>query len=222
MPPKYHSLRLMFWCSVKLKHCLYLPTKSWEEHIIHVQSVPQRLIENSLFVKTKKCEFDGSTVFFLGYVVAKGSLQMGPSKVLAVTSWPVPDSHKLFQRFLGFANFYRHLIQNYSSVATPRCRSAVTQQPRPPSGPSNSGSTQRPFSKLPDTDRQFVVGAGAEAVLSQRSASDRKVHPFAFFSQHLSTAERNYNVSNRELLAVNFGGMETLVGGREGTVYSLD
>lgn len=53
--------------------------------------------------------------------------------------------------------------------------------------------------QLQDPDRQFMVevdasDVGVGAVLSQRSASDQKVHPCAFFSLCLSTAERNYNI----------------------------
>ena len=44
------------------------------------------------------------------------------------------------------------------------------------------------------------VGVGA--VLSQRSREDNKIHLCAFLSQKLSPAERNYDVGNRELLAV--------------------
>ena len=43
---------------------------------------------------------------------------------------------------------------------------------------------------------------GVGAVLSQRSERDGKMHPCAFLSRRLSRAERNYDVGNRELLAV--------------------
>ena len=43
---------------------------------------------------------------------------------------------------------------------------------------------------------------GVGAVLSQRSAGDAKVHPYAFYSHRLSPAERNYDIGNKELLAV--------------------
>lgn len=64
-----------------------------------------------------------------------------------------------------------------------------------------------PVLSLPDPAAQFIVevdasDVGVGAVLSQRSAVDGKVHPCAFFSHHLSPAERNYDIGNLELLAV--------------------
>lgn len=71
---------------------------------------------------------------------------------------------------------------------------------------------KRRFSSAPilvqlDPSRQFIVGVdasdlGVGAVLSQRAKSDNKLHPCAFFSKKLSPAEQNYDVGNRELLAV--------------------
>ncbi len=61
--------------------------------------------------------------------------------------------------------------------------------------------------RAPDPTRQFVVEVdasevGVGAVLSQRATTDDKMHPCAFFSHRLSPAERNYDIGNRELLAV--------------------
>lgn len=36
----------------------------------------------------------------------------------------------------------------------------------------------------------------------EKQAVDQKLHPCAFFSHHLSPAERNYDIGNREVLAV--------------------
>ena len=44
---------------------------------------------------------------------------MDPAKVSAVTSWPVPETHKQLQRFLGFANYYQRFIRGFSSIASP-------------------------------------------------------------------------------------------------------
>lgn len=43
---------------------------------------------------------------------------------------------------------------------------------------------------------------GVGAVLSQQHGPKNHLHPCVFFSRHLSLAERNYDVGNRELVAV--------------------
>jgi hypothetical protein len=59
----------------------------------------------------------------------------------------------------------------------------------------------------PDPSLAFIVEvdaseAGIGAVLSQRSGTPPKLRPCAFLSKKLSPAERNYDVGDRELLAV--------------------
>src|SRR6266436_9926722 len=44
---------------------------------------------------------------------------MDPAKVTGITQWPVPTTVKETQAFLGFCNFYRHFIANYSAIARP-------------------------------------------------------------------------------------------------------
>jgi len=189
-------------------------SKTLKEHIHHVQTVLQRLLENSLFVKTEKCEFHTSSVAFLGYIVGQGSVEMDPSKVSAVTSWRVPDSRKELQRFLGFANFYRRFIRGYSTVAAPLTAltsSKVTFRWSPAAEEAFQDLKRRftsaPILQVPDPAGQLVVevdasDVGVGAILSQRSGENQKLHPCAFFSRRLSPAERNYDVGNRELLAV--------------------
>jgi hypothetical protein len=48
----------------------------------------------------------------------------------------------------------------------------------------------------------YASDVGVGAVLSQRSDLALKLHPCTFFSHHLNATERNYDVGNRELLAV--------------------
>ncbi|KAI3358945.1 hypothetical protein L3Q82_014740 [Scortum barcoo] len=191
-------------------------TTNKEEHVHHVQAVLQRLLENSLFVKAEKCEFHASSVSFLGFIVGRGSLQMDPAKVSAVASWPTPSSRKQLQWFLGFANFYRRFIRGYSTVAAPLTAltsskvtfSVVCLAANEAFNTLKTRFTSAPILIMPDPERQFVLevdasDVGVGAVLSQqRSSEDQKLHPCAFFSKRLSPAERNYDIGNRELLAV--------------------
>ena len=187
--------------------------KSVEEHRIHVRQVLQRLLENRLYVKAEKCEFHVPSISFLGYIISQGQIEMDPSKVSAVAEWPSPPTRKRLQQFLGFANFYRQFIRGYSQVAAPlmaltSTKSAFIWTPKAETAflDLKKWFVSAPNLIQPDPSLQFVVEADASdtevgAILSQRSPSDHKLHPCAFFCR-LSPLERNYDVGNRKLLAV--------------------
>ena len=94
-------------------------SRSTQAHVFHIRHDLHSLLENQLFIKAEKCEFHRSTISFLGYIIAAGSVQMDPGKVRAVVDWPQPTSRVQLQRFLGFANFYRCFIRGYSTLASP-------------------------------------------------------------------------------------------------------
>ncbi|KAK3556894.1 hypothetical protein QTP70_022389 [Hemibagrus guttatus] len=77
---------------------------------LHVQEVLSRLQQHHLYVKLEKCEFHRCTVTILGYVISWQGMEMDAVKVRAVMDWPAPTTVRELQRFLGFANFYRHFI----------------------------------------------------------------------------------------------------------------
>ncbi|KAK3518141.1 hypothetical protein QTP70_033236 [Hemibagrus guttatus] len=89
---------------------------SMEEHVRQVREVLTRLQQHHLYVKLEKCEFHRTTVTFLGYVISRQGVEMDVVKVRAVTEWPAPATVRELQCFLGFANFYRRFIRNYSSA----------------------------------------------------------------------------------------------------------
>lgn len=144
-------------------------------------------------MKLKKSEFHVSTVSFLGFIVSNGSIQMDPGKTHAVLNWPQPGSVKQVQRFLGFANFYRIFIKDFSSIAEPLTTlTKKTSRPFQWTERANQAFellkrrfTSATILSLTDPDLTFVevdvsdVGVGA--VLSQRAKRDNKLHLCAFF-----------------------------------------
>ena len=189
-------------------------SKDPKEHTTHVRKVLQRLLENRLFVKAEKCEFACTSTTFLGYIISAGSISMDPEKVQAVEEWPKPSDCKALQRFLGFAHFYRRFIRNYSTIASALTRLTFTkvhfswdQKADEAFKELKKRFTTAPILIHPDPESQLIVevdasNVGVGAILSQRSAGDSKVHPCAFYSHRLSPAEQNYDIGNKELLAV--------------------
>src|SRR5882724_7103781 len=183
------------------------------EHKAHIGEVLHRLCTNRLFACADKCEFHATSCKYLGYMLSPEGLTMAPYKVQIIQDWLEPQKVKDIQSFLGFANFYRHFIFGYSEITVPltclthkgtpwhftdECRSAF-------------GTLKKAFTTAPVlthwiTDTQITVETDASdyaltAVLSI-TTSNGKLHPIAFHSWTFSTLELNYDVHDKELLAI--------------------
>ncbi|KAL0195101.1 hypothetical protein M9458_008673, partial [Cirrhinus mrigala] len=168
-----------------------------------------------LYLKLEKCEFHKSSVQFLGYNINSEGVLMDQGKVDDIQNWPQPDSIKALQRFLGFANFYCRFIKDYSSIIAP-LTSLLRGRPRRLTWDPVAHEAFQHIKKLfstesllhhPDPNLPFTVEAdasttGVGAVLSQAVGESSALHPCAFFSRKRSPAEQNYDVGNRELLAI--------------------
>ena len=67
--------------------------------------------------------------------------------------------------------------------------------------------TSAPVLVHPNPELPFVVEVDASdsavgAILSQQSGEKMQLHPCAYFSRLMSSAERNYDIGNKELLAI--------------------
>jgi hypothetical protein len=119
-------------CVVYLDDILIYSTNE-KEHEKHVREVLERLYDWDLYCKASKCEFFTKSVEFLGYVVTPGGVVMDPIRVKTIQDWPEPESYRDIQVFLGFANFYRRFVFNYSEVVRPLVDHMTAAQ-KPPEG----------------------------------------------------------------------------------------
>ena len=94
-------------------------TMTVREHQVLVTKVMERLRENGLCLKPEKCSFEEDSVEYLGVVVGGGEVKTEPSKAATVANWKIPTCKRELQSFLGFMNFYRHFIQDFSKIAKP-------------------------------------------------------------------------------------------------------
>ena len=189
-------------------------SSSLEFHRRHVRSVLGRLRQHGLYAKAEKCEFEQESIPFLGLIISSEGIKMDPQKISAILDWPVPADKKGIQRFVGFANFYRKFIKGFSAIIAPITQ-LTKQGTRFHWSPEAQGAfealkelfTSAPVLGHPDSSLPFVLEVDASeiavgAILSQRQGTKAQLHPVAFFSRKLSTAEKNYDVGDRELLAI--------------------
>ena len=94
-------------------------TKNQKEHEILVKKVLERLEQHELAVSQKKSVFHTRTVEFLGCIVGTDGVTISKRKVESILKWKAPRSVKDVQIFIGFANFYRRFIENFSKICKP-------------------------------------------------------------------------------------------------------
>ena len=110
-------------------HDILIFTKTLEEHQKVVHQVMEILQKNSLSLKLEKCEFERTSVEYLGVVVSHDSVKKDPAKVARVVEWPTLSTKKEVQSFLGFTNFYQRFIEGFSHIAQPPfLRYRISQQ----------------------------------------------------------------------------------------------
>ncbi|XP_070037062.1 uncharacterized mitochondrial protein AtMg00860-like [Nicotiana tomentosiformis] len=56
---------------------------------------------------------------FLGNLVSSKGIHLDPKKIEAVQSCPKPSSATEIRSFLGLASYYRHFVENFSSIVSP-------------------------------------------------------------------------------------------------------
>jgi hypothetical protein len=183
------------------------------EHQEQTEKVLQRLQDNHLYLKLKKCTFGVSEMEYLGMIIKEGHVAMDPTKLAAIDEWQFPTSVKGVRLFIGFCDFYRRFIPDFSNIArplhdltkkntrwdwTPACENAFLT--------IKDAFTHHPVLSMPDISSPFFVMSDASltttgAVLMQKD-SNGDLHPCAYLSKTLSSAERNYDIYDRELLTV--------------------
>ena len=184
-----------------------------QDHERHVNDVLDRLAKAGLSVDIDKCEFYTTRTKYLGLIITPGGIEMDPEKVKAVTEWQAPESKKSLQSFLGFANFYRRFIKNFSTMATPLYeltkKDAVwtwTDIHQRAFESLKKAFTEGPVLKIYDWTKKTVVETDASnwaagGTLSQYG-DDGTLYPVAYFSAKHTSQECNYDVYDKELLAI--------------------
>ena len=150
---------------------------------------------------------------FLEVIIGEDGVKMEKEKVQGVIEWLVPKSMKDVQKFLGLANYYRRFVKDFATIAKPlyemirkdkkwnwgdRQQKAFEELKR--------RFTMEPVLVIPNLDKEMRVEADASdfaigGVLSMK-CEDERWRPVAYISKLLNEAERNYEIHNKEMLAI--------------------
>ena len=188
-------------------------TETEEGHNEIVVKIIRRLEENNLYVKPEKCKWKIKEVEFLGVVIGPDGIKMEEEKVKGVLEWPIPKYVKDMQKFLELANYYRQFIKGFASVARPLHDMVKkdkkwdwTEKQEKVFKKLKEQFTKEPVLAASDIDKKMRMKVDAldyamEGVLLME-CEDRLWRPVAFLSKSLNETERNYEIHDKEMLAI--------------------
>src|SRR5215471_624436 len=182
-----------------------------DAHHEHVRQVMKKLRKHKLYLKPEKCEFDQSQIEYLGVIVGNGQVQMDPIKIQGISEWPTPECKRDVQSFLGFCNFYRRFIHHFAQIAHPlnyltgNIPFEWTEECQTSFDKLKTLITSAPLLTMPNHHDQFRLKTDASeyalgVILSQKQ--DNVWKPVTYLSKSFTAVERNYEIYDRELLAI--------------------
>ena len=161
----------------------------------------------------KKSSFHIRKVEFLGYIISEQGIEVSEKKIEEVKNWAVPRKVKDVQEFLGFAHFYQRFIQGFAQIAvpltaltrkdepwswTPRCQEAFDMLKQRFTSAPILAHFDATLPSIIETDASdYAVGA-----IHSQIQKNGRVHQVAFLSRKFSPAEMNYDIHDKEMVAI--------------------
>ena len=218
VPPAAHYINdtlrkyLDIFCTAYIDDIL-IYSNNLREHKEHVKKVLRKLRQADLQIDIEKCEFHVIETMYLDLIVFKNELRMNSRKMKTMKNWMTSANIKNVQAFLEFANYYRRFVRNFSEIA-----SSMTKLTRKDTSFIWIKDCEEVFQILKDvfisdkvllhfdSNKESVVKADffdhvSVEVLSQYD-NNNILRSVTYFSRKHSSQECNYEIYDKELLAI--------------------
>lgn len=192
---------------------VFSPT--FDSHIQRVSEVLDRILQANLKLKPEKCHLLQPEVEFLGHIVSQRGVSPNKTNVSKILEFPTPTNVTEVRQILGMGSYYRRFVKSYSDLVRPMteltkkgvtfkwtaaCEEALQTLKSILTGPEIMAY---PLSE----GGEFILdcdasGVAIGAVLSQKQGNEERV--IAYASRSLNKAEKNYCVTDKELLALRY------------------
>ena len=211
------------------EHCLVFVddiiifSKTTEEHIVHLKEIINVLTDNNLPLALEKCQLACASVHLLGHQINSEGCRIDKRKIIDLHQRAKPTA-KNIESHIGFVNYFRLFIPNYSNLMAPieKVRKKFSW------GPEQEVAWRRVIDVLeqapllyhPVWTQHFYLatdgcGTGIAATLFQIESGklntkeldscNEKFKYISFAARALSPTERRYPATKLEMLAIVFG-----------------
>jgi len=76
-------------------------SKSYTDHVQHLQEVFEIISQHKFFLKPSKCSFAQQQLEYLGHIISAQGVSTDPQKIQVIKEWPVPVNAKQLRFFLA-------------------------------------------------------------------------------------------------------------------------
>lgn len=188
--------------------------RTFDEHLHCLKILFEKILVSGMSFKFEKCKFFQTSIKFLGHIVTPEGVKIDPAKLDTVQSFPCPRNKRDVQSFIGFCNFYRRFADHHADLVAPLIELVKKDVPFR-FGPVELTAFERIKNTFnenvlshPNFNLQFCIQTDASKLalgvelFQFENNNVRKTISFA--SRTLNSAERNYTVTELELLSIVF------------------
>src|ERR1051325_10896018 len=191
-------------------------SKTFEEHLEHLEKIFEKLKEANLMIKLKKCKFGEQNIEFLGHIIGRDGIKPDPEKIEKIKNLKIPNNLTELRSILGLCSYYRRFVKNFSKTVKPlnkllkkNIKYKWTQEQQKALDTLKQKLIDYPILIQPDFEKPFILAVDASgyalgAVLSQLNEEGNEAM-IAYASKTMNKAEQNYPITEQECLAVVWG-----------------
>ena len=190
---------------------------SFQEHLVHLESVFVRLAQTGFTINAKKCALARKSLTFLGHVVNEQGALPIPEKVAAIAALGYPQTKPQLRTFIALCNYYRRFVPNFAHMTKglnelikPHVKWApLSDERRAEIDALKHKLCTSPVLAHPNFDKPWIMATDASdssisCVLSQLDEQGFE-HPISYFSKGLNESEKRWKIQDREAFAVVWG-----------------
>ena len=192
---------------------ILVATDTEEGHNELVEEVLKRLEENNLFVKLEKYKWKVREVEFLGVVIGPRGVEIQKEKVEGVLNWLALRNVKEIQKFLGLANYYKRFIKDFTKIVASlhvlvrkEQKWKWEKEQEKVFGKLKEVFTTEPVLAISNINREMRVKMDTSDYVTGGvlllKCENNKWRLVAFISKLLNAIEQNYEIYDKEMLAV--------------------
>jgi hypothetical protein len=89
-------------------------SRTWDEHLEHLEEVLGIMQAQSLYSKESKCEFGMRELLYLGHIISEKGVPVHQEKITAILDWPTPKNLTELKGFFGLCHYYMRFFKGFS------------------------------------------------------------------------------------------------------------